>query len=634
MSKGLSGRNNGSKKELVIERNDKTSDTSSYRISRVNIDSRYRNIETKNILDDKITYLENNPLTLTKGSNTVRIYHGNHGFATEDRIVIQGVQNEAITINNGLTMFVNSEYIRVNHINHGLNIDNDSNELYVTISNVAGNNIKNTSIQNIPINDINKTHKIYFNRNDSEIPNNNFYYIKLDSKVDSNFDYNLSTVILYYLQIGGIPLNEVNANYPVNIFQLTGYHIINNVIDDNNYEIVVSTKADTNISGVGGDKCWVARVLDFIEGYPNNNFYKTSLRKTFYNVRRIKLISTEFPNTERVIKNFPESKKNNLLVWQISDDGDTTYSIEITPGNYTILSLKDEIETKIATIERATLLFLNNNIDQNNYYYYTYIIPQIDIKSETDTFIMKLFQKIILKKPLTLVNTVSEDGFNRMRIFHPNHRLTVGDAITIDGASTTEFVPLEVLNKSHVIEKVLDKDNYLIKLDRYNDIESEVTNGGFAVSITYSINFRLLFNQSGTIGGVLGFTSVGQPNSITKFNKQITNNTLYENQIESDNQMRIINLSGDNYILMTSPIFKETYSSGPVDGIFAKLLLSSDPGTVMFNQFIQLGETFKTPINSLSEFEVTFYDPMGELFFFNNIEHSYTLEIYEDLSQG
>ena len=93
-----------------------------------------------------------------------------------------------------------------------------------------------------------------------------------------------------------------------------------------------------------------------------------------------------------------------------------------------------------------------------------------------------------------------------------------------------------------------------------------------------------------------------------------------------------INLSGDNYILMCSPIFKESsYTTGNIDGVFAKLLLAGDPGTIMYNQFIQLGEYFKEPINTFSDFEVTFYDPTGELFNFGSMEHSYTLEIYEDI---
>jgi hypothetical protein len=51
----------------------------------------------------------------------------------------------------------------------------------------------------------------------------------------------------------------------------------------------------------------------------------------------------------------------------------------------------------------------------------------------------------------------------------------------------------------------------------------------------------------------------------------------------------------------------------------------------VYNQFIQLGEYFKEPINTLSDLEFIFYDPTGELFNFGSMEHSYTLEIYEEI---
>lgn len=606
-----------------------------YRISRVNIDSRYRNVETKNILDDKITYLGDNPLTITSGSNVVRVTHPNHEYTKEDKIVMQGVQGDFVNLRNGLTLLKDSNFIRINHNNHQQYSSLDTDNLYIIISGVIGNKIKSTSLQNIPINEINKKHKIYFKRVVSDIPNNNFYYINIDTFADSDLDYNLSDINIYFLQLGGIPVNELNANYPVSTNQINGYHIVSNIIDKNTYEIISSTPCNItqNSKSVGGNKCWVARVVDFIEGYPSNNYYKISLKKTFYNVKKIRLISTEFPNTERVIKSYPENKRNNMLYWQISNDGNEVYSIEVTPGNYTVMTLKEELESKIRQIERPTLVFLNNNIVNQNYYYDTYIIPSVDIKSETDTFTLKLYEKVIVQKPFTLINTIESDGFRRMRVFHPNHKLVNGDIITIDNASSTENVPADILNITHTIEKVLDKDNYQIKLSRYNELESDVTNGGNAVNITYLLKFRLLFDRPGTIGRVFGFSDVGKSSSVTGFNKGITNNTLYENSVTLTTEQNIINLSGDNYILMSSPLFKESYSSGQIDGVFAKLLLASDPGTVMFNQFVQLGEGFSVPINSLSEFEVSFFDPSGDLFYFNNIDHSYTLEIYEDVSQ-
>ena len=82
---------------------------------------------------------------------------------------------------------------------------------------------------------------------------------------------------------------------------------------------------------------------------------------------------------------------------------------------------------------------------------------------------------------------------------------------------------------------------------------------------------------------------------------------------------------------MTSSIFKESYNTGPVENIFAKLLLSSDPGSIIYNQFIQIGENIPILILTFSEWEVSFYNAYGDLYNFGNLEHSYTLEIYEEI---
>jgi hypothetical protein len=250
---------------------------------------------------------------------------------------------------------------------------------------------------------------------------------------------------------------------------------------------------------------------------------------------------------------------------------------------------------------------------------------------------MELVQSLTIDQPLTMSNTVFGDGFNRLKIYHPNNNLQVGDSIVISNAIGTNNIPSTIINSTFTIESKLDNDTYEVKLPLYtpNTLTNNITNGGNVVVISYNIKFRLLFDRPYTIGNILGFRNVNKPSSITIYDNIITNNTIYEYDIPNPNINNSINLSGDNYILMTSQIFKdEAISSGNMEsGIFAKILLAGDPGTVMYNQYIQLADTFKTQISSLSDFEVAFYDPLGNFFNFNNMEHSYTLEIHEDISQ-
>lgn len=59
--------------------------------------------------------------------------------------------------------------------------------------------------------------------------------------------------------------------------------------------------------------------------YPEQNDFKAFLGKTFFNVKSIELVSTEFPNTDQVIKDTPLELQNNLITWQ--NEEDTAYNI-------------------------------------------------------------------------------------------------------------------------------------------------------------------------------------------------------------------------------------------------------------------------------------------------------------------
>jgi hypothetical protein len=78
-------------------------------------------------------------------------------------------------------------------------------------------------------------------------------------------------------------------------------------------------------------------------------------------------------------------------------------------------------------------------------------------------------------------------------------------------------------------------------------------------------------------------------------------------------------------------IFKDSINIRGIQNIFAKLLLSGDPNTIIYNDFIQIGQEFIDPIASLGEIEFFFYTPDGELFDFNNIDVSFTIELFEEI---
>ena len=93
--------------------------------------------------------------------------------------------------------------------------------------------------------------------------------------------------------------------------------------------------------------------------YANPNKYRIYFREKFLNIKKVRLVSTEFPNTEQVIRTQPTAKKNNKIYWKNYPDGDdvstdrTIYSITITDGNYSASKFAKELETKMNSVERA-----------------------------------------------------------------------------------------------------------------------------------------------------------------------------------------------------------------------------------------------------------------------------------------
>lgn len=641
MSRGL---NPGSSS---IEKNIKPQDeiesreiNKNVRISRINIDSRHRNLESKNILDGQIFYLGNNPISIVPqdGSNLISdivITHPGHSFQVNDNIVIQNVQAKRVVLDSAITFIANSSYARINHKSHGINFDT-INSMFIEISNFIGNINGGTEYNNIPINEINGLQQIYATMTSTEIKNNDYYYINMNSII-ANFSetYTLTALVITFQDLNGINLNLINANFPINVFQLTGFQTITS-ISPTTYRIRLNITNNISVLNVGGDSIWISKVDDFIEGYLDNNFYKIPLKKTFYDVYKIRLISTEFPNTEKVIKSIPQNKKNNAFYWKLQSDGNTLYSAELEPGNYSISLLQSNLKYAIESKIRPNLKIINSNITE--YSYYEYNKCEITIEPKTDTFQIEFYSTIFVPRALTFKSgTNYTDLTGRLIINHPNHRLIEGKTITIINATSTDSIPQEVINNTFSIEKVIDENTYQVKLPKYNIASATVTitNGGESMGITFPIKAQLLFDRLDTIGNLIGYRNVGKPYSITKFSYVNRNTDLYlYDSIDSTTTYtnNSINLSGDNYILMCSPIFKNSYNSGLVDNVFAKLLLAGDPGTVLYNQYIQLGETFSTPIPTFSQWEVLFYDASGSLYNFGNLEHSYTIEIYEIIS--
>jgi hypothetical protein len=608
-----------------------------YKISRINIDSRFRNKDPKNIIDKYLNL--NSPFEFKKNSNIMKInIPFKHSIKVNDNITISNVQSLKKTLlPSTLTLKKNSSYIYINYVNHGLTENNN----IVKISNVKNNDVNNYYFNNIPLSLINNSN--YVNIIDSD-------NLKININIFSDNDYNYDgdTYDVEFITLNGVHIKYINASYPIINDVQQGYlSVVESSSNYINVKLSVNASYDTE-KPVGNDNIQLGVITSTIDGYPDPEYYRFDLKKTYYKVKKIKLVSSEIPNTEMLIKSKPDSIKNNSFYFQILDDADTIYKAEIAPGNYTASSLSIELSSKINNIDRVFGNYILSSTRDN---YYGSCISNITINPANNLFSIQILSTITLSKAIVTedINEYS-DSYYRIIVTHPYHNLNAGDSITISGStsilqntvnSVKYYIPENIINKTHIIESVRGLNNYVIKLPKYNAETNTVSTnndtGGNAISITYPLSIRLLFNYSDTFGSVLGFKNAGDENSITNYAKIITNNTLYVNNsnINSvglpNNNVAVLNFKTYPYILMVSEIFNPVINYKDSTGVFAKLGLGNEPGSIIYDQYVQITEDIPNTFTFLNELQFQFLTPDGKTYNFNGYDHSYTLEIYEEL---
>ena len=621
------------------------------KITRMNIDSRNRIKDPKNILSNNLIYLLSNPLSFNKDSKDMKIVcNKKHNLEIDYKIILQNVTSKIYKIKGNLGILKSNNYIKITYIKHGITKDEFKyNQQKILISGIIGTSRNNSYIGNVPISILNKTHDIYLVSDIDLSGSDDYFYIKISILPNTSYNDNNSDIKLFFKNIAGIPVNNINSNYPININQTNGFLTVSKIENEFIFYVELDDPAAITYDNIGGNGIYFSKIENYIEGYPDPNHYKIILSKSLHNIKQIKLVSSEFPNTEKVIKDYPESKRNNKLYWQNLDDGEYIYSLEITPGNYTPASLIIEIKNQFESVKRIsytdTLIIndgTNSKLEKGEYHKVDVIINAF-----TDVVEFKSYNIVILDKAISKSENEYEDGHVRIIINHVNHGLFVGDSIVIENTISTNLVPSTVINTSHIIESVQDDNNYIIKLPIHNESKTtDNSGGGSAINILIPIKFRMFFSYSDTPGMLLGFRHVGKSNAITSFEYTIANNIAYEDDFFQDSvgkdisfnkitrkvQNNVLLLSGDNYIIMSCNIFKdnESLSSNNIPNVFTKILLSDSPGTVLYNQHVQLAEFLNSPIINLNSMEFKFFSPSGELFDFNGIEHSFTLEFYED----
>jgi hypothetical protein len=458
-------------------------------------------------------------------------------------------------------------------------------------------------------------------------------------------EYNFRLTLLY---VGGVALNLLNARYPIDPDHISGFHVITQILNNGYFfEIPVNALVDEN----GGGKCIsVAPVIEIITGYPNQNNYIIELGRTFHNLVSVRIVSTEFPNSERFIKEFPPERANNKIYWNDLDSGDFLYSIEVPEGNYTPASLAAKMEELFLATPRVVAGSEFNETYESNH-------PiRVNINNETDEVTFSAFKQAILTQPIVAIDpeifpnaAIGNDDPNAqytLTINHPNHGIVrPGDTIVISNAVQYFGIPASVLNSTHVVTEIVDEDNYRIVLPKFNLLDDRDTEsqGGVAVNVLIPDIFRLRFDEPDTLGGLLGFRNPGDQYSITDYKSVVSNKDEYAFDIDKNvlgETIRLdnnaIQLSGDDYVLMEASPLETLVSIGPTKTAFAKIQLCDIPGKVLFNTFVSTSRFYEDPLHEVSDLEVKFFTPDGFLYDFHGLDHSYTIEfvVVNDIPEG
>jgi len=621
-----------------------------YKTQLLNIDSQFRDKIPKNIYTSTNNALPNNPVLVTQNSNIIQINYPNHNFSIGDTIIVQNVIGNYKILTNSLYFFNNFSYMFINYKNHNVPVNfNSMHQISIEIISDIGTN---TSYYNIPINLVTNIFNVtlpsivdkliafplyilqLFNVSTVAELDENFLLIQLpyEFTIDSGFSFCPSDVFKFtFLNIGGIPLHYINADYPIDYNKYQSYQEITN-IDKNNIYFNASVNADSTVTS-GGNNVQIMLITNTLAGFPNCNSYSINLKKCFNNVVRIELVSTEFPYIDFLVKS-SGPYVNNKLYWKHIDDGNYIYSISILEGNYNTTSIITAINTAINSIPR-----INSTIENPIYNIFT-----VNLNTFNQEITFTAFKNNKLPNSLTasLVN-IDNIQYVQLTIYHPSNLVEISDTIIISGAIKIGNIldPLYLNQKFTVYNIDKNTQTYFVLISPLSQITnlSQVTfggNGGPGVIIQTNAKVSFIFTSQDTLGNILGFKNTGQSNAITPFKSIISNFDSYIqstnlNQVGNiDNSTTLLNFSGSNlYILMYINNYECVVNNSNQDTAFAKILLSGNIGDILFNTFVNYPLEFDIPISTLNQIDIVFKYPNGSLVDFRNIDHSFTLRIVE-----
>jgi hypothetical protein len=600
----------------------------------INIDSKDRMLVPKNICS-QLRQLDNNPILTRENSDIIKITCSNHGYKKGDNIIIKDCKGPSLV---GYDVIYLLNRLNYAIIDMGVNVlpKHQNDDIYVSIT-IKDDQVISNYIQNIPIGMILGIKKIYSYINPISLTSyseflktrnpDNLFYIKLNYQYIGS-DVSISQIFnIEHLHISGVPLGYFNADYPINDVNYQNKLTIHNIIDSNTFEVKILKNA--LLTGYfGGINITIGLINTSIDGYPDPNNYVIYLKNSYSNVTSIELESIEIPYTDTLLS----VNNNNTLDWMLMNDGNVTYSITVSAGFYSGLTLAETIESEMNKVKRIGYQPYNK----------VYNMFTVDFDQTNHVYTFTSYESSNLPKCLSIRPIViNSENYYLLNVNHPNNTVQVNDTITISGASSVDFIDSKYINGSFTVYSCnVENQSYDIILGKITQFslltESSINNGGENIVIkTYTL-CSLLLNTYNTIGSLLGWTNTGNKYAVTDYkaiNKSSDNYIYYNNVNSVGNTIYsngFVNLSGKyNYIFMYLNDIEYIENTGVMPAAFAKILLDGNPGDILFNTHVSISSvnSKSMPISSLESLYVRFMYPDGSLVNFRNLDHSFTLKV-------
>ncbi len=267
--------------------------------------------------------------------------------------------------------------------------------------------------------------------------------------------------------------------------------------------------------------------------FPQANTYKIKMNKAFVNVSRVALKSTEFPNTQQLVRASPVAIANNIIAWQneidtitmsgstpVPSSGYITYKTSIEAGNYDASSLQKEVQAKMNNVTRVVYTTSDGSTTTTlKNHTFTVIVDPITDKTEITSVEFNNFSNVLHTKDgesrLYFAQKLDDSGDTLVAHgFSTGDRIFIKDANDIGGIDDSEIIGEHVITLDKVDDTLgyafdgttTAQPDFVWYIKTSTKASLSVTYaGGTSVKIGTGISFRLKWDLSNTLASVLGF---------------------------------------------------------------------------------------------------------------------------------